>query len=749
MNKVLSHMEANRIERLPNLPLVMDGTIQRFSTNNTGQDGWYVGMHIHDGATDYMRVSYGDWSKGIGYTYYSHRDEDIPPHVRIEYDKLLQDQKEEDEKNKKEANDWMNCMWLNSRDPDPSFDYLLTKHIPTNSFIQQYTLHNNNFLIVPVLGPDGCMQSMQRIYPDGTKRFLKYLSTKNGHYVLGDASDGDDVYLTESFANAYSIFDATKKPTYISFSAQALPDVVNFLNNKYKDLTIIIVADNDGPEGVGQKHADECAFYNDNVTVIIPQLEGMVKCDISDVYIKNGTSAVIEQIKKEPMITLSVNDINSLPTTDVSPSHAMLQLRQHDILSYLIDYYNRTSIQDQPGFALQTSLAYCSILLGRKFKTNFNHYSSLYFLNIGKSGSGKEHQITVIHDLLSHTGREGLLGASGYTSPGAVTTALMYSPAHITLIDEFGDYLISLKDKNSHQRLVNKCLLQLFGRCNGSYIGEQYSKFSRSKGEEDKVIIKNPAVTLLGGVQPSKFYSNIHTGLISDGFLGRFLIHESSEETKPFHLNKKKRENTNLLLDKIKEWTDTIYKRLYGSDTYAIDPGYAVTPRIIEIEFEEESCIKFNTYADYLSKEVEPELEQQGAAELIARWTYMVGALSLIIALSRDPWTDSIKPSDVDNAIAIVEDFGQKFIRNVIDKINTNQYERDKNEFLEAIRSAGPKGFTSREIARKKPFYRFPRRERYAILEDLVESELICIKEVPTSRKNIVTYFATQTSTDQ
>lgn len=740
MKNVLSHMEANHIERLPQSPLTFDGTIQRFETNNSGKDGWYTGVCIQDGGKEYTRVTYGDWSKNITSTYASHKREEVPPHVKIEYDKLLATLEKEKEDRRKQASHEMMEMWKHGKEPSPNHPYLLKKKIPVNSFVKQ----SQDMLLVPVLDIDGHMISLQRIYPNGDKRFFSNLSVKNGYCALGIADHNDMVYVTESFANAYSIFDATKQPTYISFSAQTLPDVVNFLNHKFKNLTIVIVSDNDGENGVGQKHAQECAFYNENVTVIIPELKGLATCDISDVYIKGGTSGVLEQLnKKSSKMTKIVNDIYSPEPQECASQCAAMLFLHDDILSHLIDYYNRTSIQDQPGFALQTALAFCSIILGRKFKTNFNHYTSLYFLNIGKSGSGKEHQLTVIHDLLAYVGRENLLGASGYTSPGAITTALMYAPAHITLIDEFGDYLISLKDKNSQQRLVNKCLLQLFGRCNGSYLGEQYSKFSRAKGEEDKIIIKHPGLTLLAAVQPAKFYANIHSGLISDGFLGRFLIHESTEETKPFHLTEKKPEQTQLLLEKIKEWTDIIYKRLYGSDAYVTDPGFASTPRLIEIKFQDESRTKFNNYADYLANDIAPKLEQSDASELIGRWTYMVGCLSLIIALSRDPWTDKIIPSDMDNAIAIVEDFGQKFIHNVIDKINTTQYERDKNEFLAAIRKHGTKGITSSELARKKPFYRFPRRDRYAILEDLMESELIYIKEVPTSTKRLVSYYAT------
>ena len=52
--------------------------------------------------------------------------------------------------------------------------------------------------------------------------------------------------------------------------------------------------------------------------------------------------------------------------------------------------------------------------------TNYNNYTSLFLLNIGKSGTGKEHAKTVLEKLLDDTGNGQFVSGDGYSSAGAV-----------------------------------------------------------------------------------------------------------------------------------------------------------------------------------------------------------------------------------------------------------------------------------------------------------------------------------------
>ena len=54
-------------------------------------------------------------------------------------------------------------------------------------------------------------------------------------------------------------------------------------------------------------------------------------------------------------------------------------------------------------------------VMGRRWVTNQRNFSSLYLLNIGETGSGKEHSKTVLERLLEEAGLDELIGPAGYT----------------------------------------------------------------------------------------------------------------------------------------------------------------------------------------------------------------------------------------------------------------------------------------------------------------------------------------------
>jgi hypothetical protein len=118
------------------------------------------------------------------------------------------------------------------------------------------------------------------------------------------------------------------------------------------------------------------------------------------------------------------------------------------------NYYNTCSGNDQKGFAIQTALAVTSAILARAYKSNFEHYPSIYLLNIGKSGTGKEAGKKIAEDLLEATGNGRLIAGDGYTSDGAVLSALLDRPKHYTAIDEFGRYLAASNGNSNQNQLA-------------------------------------------------------------------------------------------------------------------------------------------------------------------------------------------------------------------------------------------------------------------------------------------------------
>jgi len=742
MLDIIRHMEVAGMVELPRFPLILDGSYKRFKTNSSGLDGWYIGSNIRD----YTIVSYGDWSKDIKVVYKSYDDKELPMDVKFEFDELAIKQKEEESRIAEECKQNAIKIWASIPPiaPENISPYLVKKKLKFHLSLKQ----TGDTLIIPLFNNDYRVESIQYIYPSGKKLFYKGVPTKGLFFIVGEnpqiVGENPFIYLTESVGNALTIYEATNVTTYASLSAQALPSIAQHIRHKYPKKRIICVADNDGKDGIGQKWAYDTKRIIDKVEVIIPTLEYREKCDISDVFVGGGKKEVSRQL----VLGECTNDKESKRHVLLETPLKSLKLNDEGILSQIISYYNKTSYQHQPGFALITSLAFCSILLGRRFKTNLGHYPSLYFLNVGKSGAGKEHQIRVMHDLLSLVKYTSRLGPSGYTSPGAIMTALLNAPAHITLIDEFGDYLISLQDKTSPQRLVNKCLLQLFGRTDGSYVGDQYSKFSGNKDNSEPVIIQKPALTILGGVQPEKLYGNIHESLIKDGFLGRFLIYETNIPSKAVKYGENSNISTTNERNSVLQWCKDLDRRLHiGSDQCnaiiksAYD-GYALEPKFEVINFTKESIHTLNDFSEWITNECNPKLEKHNISQISARWLYMAGSLSMIIALSNNPFSESISNDDVIEAIKIVKTCGMNFVSSLSKHMSSSSYEKNKNLFLEAIMKYGDEGIIKRDICRKKPFYRFTKRERDDIISDLISAELIYCREINVGKTTKFIYYA-------
>jgi hypothetical protein len=96
------------------------------------------------------------------------------------------------------------------------------------------------------------------------------------------------------------------------------------------------------------------------------------------------------------------------------------------VLNTVVDYYNETALQPQPGFAVQTALCIGSVILARRFKTVLDNFSSLYFLNISGAASGKEHSKTVVTRVLRKAGLGDRMTGAGYTSSSAVFSELRW-----------------------------------------------------------------------------------------------------------------------------------------------------------------------------------------------------------------------------------------------------------------------------------------------------------------------------------
>jgi len=206
-------------------------------------------------------------------------------------------------------------------------------------------------------------------------------------------------------------------------------------------------------------------------------------------------------------------------------------------LGLMVDWTNATAMKPQPMFAVQAALALGSVAMGRKFRTTNDNWPSLFFLNIGVSGAGKEHAKTAIERVLRAAKFSTMSPASEYTSDSAIDSMLRAHPTHIAIIDEFGYMLKTANAKNNtNGGTARKRLMEVFGRCGGTLQPKAFSTATLTQAQHDGFgprHVENPALTVLGMTTPTPFYEAVGSGALTDGFLNRLIVVESDLGRQP------------------------------------------------------------------------------------------------------------------------------------------------------------------------------------------------------------------------
>lgn len=268
--------------------LIRDGQLHRTATHTKPhkKNAAYI---IHN--TDPALLWWCNWETGNQGTYSPKNATDTTANQAKAQERLAgirKQQRLEQELRHEEAKDRAASI-LQSCLPCTHSEYLQRKKLPIDDNIFQ---GRNGELIIPILSESESVQSLQRIFPDGKKRFLTGGKINGGFFYLGKNPE-KVIYLCEGYATAASIYLASKETTYLSFSAHNLKAVALFLRKKYPQIPIIICADADE---AGQKNAGACLTIT-NLSVVTPSFLNVEGSDFNDLHLSQGLGEVSTQIE--------------------------------------------------------------------------------------------------------------------------------------------------------------------------------------------------------------------------------------------------------------------------------------------------------------------------------------------------------------------------------------------------------------------------------------------------------------------
>ena len=659
--------------------------------------GWYVYHEIDDTTEDGYVIgvaSFGDWKGDDAPVKWSSRTSsqmnDREQRNYREKVEVMRAQQIEEQRNKhQEAAAKAYNIWSKLSDATNDHPYLKEKGViacdgvkvtPQNDLIIPAAIENQLTTLQSIKAWGEYEVNGRKI---GNKRFQAGGKSKGAYFVIN--GDSSVIYIAEGYSTGMSVRMATGNTVYVCFNCHNIYDVTAFAKVQHKDAQIIIAGDDDFNNEInaGRKYAETAARAHD-VIAIFP--EGVN--DFNDAHVKYGLDAVKKLLKPSKKSKTKIEDEAKAELTP--PTGA---------LGHIFDYYNATSGIEQYGFSIQTALAICATILGRKFRTNMHNFPSLYFINVGKSGTGKEHAKTTLEKVLDATGFSHLVCGDGFTSAGAVYSILLGSPVATTCIDEFGRYLEASaaggKGANANQREANTKLMEAFGRTHSVLRPPNYSTMTLTKEAQKDMksrFIHNPALTVLGMTTPSTLFKTLTMDAIKDGFVNRFVISISNVERAIRYFGQEIDVPTPICewAEKIKQRTEEIH--------VASEPA---KPTVLT--FTDKAINRMYEFQQYTNVDLPNSLDRYGMPEISGRSNEIAMKIALICALSRDPMAEEINEEDMKWSINYVKHCLEQTIDALKMTISSSDFESHKKEVLFELRKRED-GITWSQMQRTPPF---------------------------------------------
>lgn len=217
---------------------VPDGDIHRFQVpgDKSGTlNGWYV-LYLDGIASG----AFGSWKAGGTSTWCSREpvDHREAEQVRQRIEQARQQREAEQRQRQLSAATLAQRWWRDARRADPAHAYLIAKGIRPHGLRQR-----GNELLVPLYA-GGVLVNLQRIAPDGGKRFLFGGRIKGTYSPLGRITPGKPLCICEGWATGATLHESGYTVA-CAMNAGNLQPVALALRAEYHTTEIIVAGDDD------------------------------------------------------------------------------------------------------------------------------------------------------------------------------------------------------------------------------------------------------------------------------------------------------------------------------------------------------------------------------------------------------------------------------------------------------------------------------------------------------------------------
>jgi len=278
----------------------LDGRIHRFDRQGNN-NAWYIGFQLFMSKTgDPMRVAvFGDWKTGDKYEWKSvnggasKEDRDV---IKMRLAEAAKKSEEERRSIQKEAASRAASLIKEGR-PGPS-PYIDNKKLSSLHGALTILGDDGRILLVPMRDIDGVLHGVQRIAPDGRKKFVFGQRVSGTFHVIGDLNDSF-IYVAEGFATAATIREATGRTVVAAFNAGNLEEVSREIKRRHPNKAVMIAGDDDRwTEGNPGRTKAEAAARSALGATVFPVFRSPVEgqTDWNDLLVSEGMDSVRRQL---------------------------------------------------------------------------------------------------------------------------------------------------------------------------------------------------------------------------------------------------------------------------------------------------------------------------------------------------------------------------------------------------------------------------------------------------------------------
>ncbi len=234
-------VEMQRCGVTPPAEVRADGEIHRFRTDGdrgAEQAGWYV-LHPGNSVGDVPHGAFGDWRTGVSSTWCAGLESATRPDP-IALALARRTAEELRSHAESAAAELTRHLWDQAPSADTSHPYLIRKALPPFGLRQ-----HGPALLVPMSDLDGTILNVQKIFPDGTKRFSKDARVSGLCSVVGSLVDVGELIISEGWATGATLHLPNHTPVLAAMTAGNLIHVAKAARRRWPLADIVIAGDDD------------------------------------------------------------------------------------------------------------------------------------------------------------------------------------------------------------------------------------------------------------------------------------------------------------------------------------------------------------------------------------------------------------------------------------------------------------------------------------------------------------------------